>query len=76
MQAVFLTQFFNTGILLILANTNLAELKIGWLSKIFHGSYPDFTDEWYKDIGTTFVKAITVSAFMPLLDPVINMLLA
>lgn len=75
MQAVFITQFFNTGILLLLSNLNLTEIRIGWLSSIFHGTYSDFSDEWYKDIGTTIVKAITVSAFMPLVDPIINMVI-
>lgn len=40
---VFLTQFFNTGFLLVLATSNMSETNIPLLKSLFRGPYTDMT---------------------------------
>ena len=65
---VFLSQFFNTGILILLAGSNLSETSIPFLNRVLKGQYTDFNSEWYNDIGATIQQAMVVSALMPLIE--------
>ena len=66
MVYVFVAQFFNTGIsiLLINANTNEAGLKLG----IFNGSNPDFDYSWYDNIGSALVSTMLFNAYWPFIE--------
>ena len=65
---VFVTQFFNTGVLILLASANLSETKVPVLNELARGPYTDFTSEWYRDVGGIIVKAMVISAIMPLVE--------
>ena len=56
--AIFLSQYFNTALVLTLSYTN-----------IFGGSrnsgFSDFTHDWYNVVGETFVTTMGIQAFMP-----------
>ena len=49
-NGVFIVLFFNTGLLLLMANANLADVS-GWLSGFFNGSYYDYSPAWYQKVG-------------------------
>jgi hypothetical protein len=66
--AVFITQFFNTAILLLLFNANMSENSIPILSEVLRGEYTDFHEEWYSDIGCTILKAMIVAAVFPVIE--------
>ena len=62
--AIFFAQFFNTGILLMLVNANMAGQ--GWpLSSIFRGIDPDFNSRWFANVGDTLVNSMFINIYMP-----------
>lgn len=65
-KAVLVAVFLNTGILILIVNADLSEVsKV--LGKIFHGSYSDYSPEWFEKIGNTIVNTMLVNAFMPII---------
>jgi len=66
--AVFLTQFINTAILLLVYNANLTEHGFPFFSQILKGRFTDFSEDWYKDIGVTIVKALMIAAVLPVFE--------
>ena len=63
-NGVFLVLFFNTGILILLADANLSEVGSG---TIFGEVYYDYSPKWYANIGNTLVSTMLLNAFMPLI---------
>eukprot|EP00117_Sycon_ciliatum_P041124 scpid37102/ scgid30137/ len=63
MGSIFIVQFFNTAILLILTNANTVDAGLGFLP--FKGKYNDLNFEWYNDIGASFVITMGTAAVMP-----------
>ena len=53
-NGVFIVLFFNTGILLLLVNANLADVSNA-LSNIFNGPFYDYSPRWYATVGNTLV---------------------
>lgn len=51
--SVFVAQFFNTGILIILVNASVEEAGLPF--KFFDGTYRDFNAEWYGDVGSSLI---------------------
>ena len=51
-NGVFIVLFFNTGILLILVNANLADVS-SVLGNIFDGAFYDYSPRWYATVGNT-----------------------
>jgi hypothetical protein len=66
--AVFITQFFNTAILLLLFNANMSEQDVPLFSGALTGAYTDFNDDWYVDIGGTITKAMIVASIFPIIE--------
>jgi len=62
-NGVFIAQFFNTGILLLLVNANISEHFLGKF--ISSGKYYDYYPEWYQDVGTKIVKTMIINCIMP-----------
>jgi len=58
-NSVFYVQFFNSGILLVLATSN---------NFIVNGTYNDFNSYWFKDIGETIFKALVFNIFWPIIE--------
>lgn len=55
---VFIAQFFNTGILLLLVNANLSEHTWvpGSQSVLSVGQFFDYAPQWYVDVGFKLVQ--------------------
>ena len=51
---VFIGLFFNSGILILLTNANLADVS-EFFGAIFSHSYYDYSPQWYATVGTTVV---------------------
>lgn len=77
-NGVFIAQFFNTAILILLVNANFAEFNIPFTS-FFNGPYLDYTYNWYGFVGNRIVQTMIINALMPLgteLIPIITKRLA
>lgn len=66
-NGVFIVQFFNTAMLLLLVNANLTE-QFGFLGAIFEGKIADFNTFWFGDIGKTIVGAMMFNIYWPMLE--------
>jgi hypothetical protein len=66
-DGVFIVQFFNTAILLLLANANLAE-QGAFLGFFFKGKLPDFDSYWFNDIGYSMIYAMMFNIFWPIME--------
>lgn len=66
MTSIFIVQFFNTAILLILTNANTEDAGLGFLP--FKGMYNDLNFEWYNDIGSSFITTMTTAAIFPVIE--------
>ena len=64
---LFIVQFFNTGLLLLLVSADLSQI---WapLQNVFHGQYPDFTLEWYQELGTLISNVMMIMIFTPFIE--------
>lgn len=63
MEAVFVTSFINTGIILLFTN---ADLQYSILSFIpIKQQYPDIGQNWYLDISSALAKTMLVMAVFP-----------
>jgi hypothetical protein len=67
-NSVFVGQFFNTAILLLLVNANLEAQGIPILSWIFEGNLADFDEFWFNDIGNTLVGAMIFNVYFPIAE--------
>lgn len=67
-NGVFIVQFFNTALLLLMVNANLAEQ--GSFFDIFSRTVgmPDFNTQWFNDIGTTLVGAMLFNVYWPVFE--------
>jgi hypothetical protein len=69
MLVTFSTQFINTGILILLINSNFSEQKIPIFSQVFtSGVYKDFTMDWYNDVGQSIMVTMLTTTFMPFVE--------
>ena len=66
-NGVFIVQFFNTALLLLLVNANFNE-QAGFLSLFFSGMVPDFNTWWFQDIGNTLIGAMLFNVYWPVLE--------
>ena len=66
-KGIFIAQFFNTAILLLIVNANFKNTGLPF-HQIFKGQYNDFTEKWYSEVGGTIVKTMTINAVVPLIE--------
>lgn len=66
-NGVFIVQFFNTGMLLLLVNANLEE-QSSILGMIFGGGAADFDSAWFSQIGNTLISAMMFNIYWPLIE--------
>ncbi|CDW90155.1 UNKNOWN [Stylonychia lemnae] len=66
MKSVFFSQFLNTAILLLLVNGNTQQTFLRFLG--LDGQFPDFTLEWYVDIGPALVQTMFIAAIFPAIE--------
>ena len=64
----FIAQLLNTGFLLMLANSNLAEQGIPLLSSMMKaGPDPDFNNRWFKSVGDVMLQSQFLNIYLPLI---------
>jgi len=64
-NGVFIAQFFNTGILLLLVNGNLSEHSPAFITKHVQGPFYDYTPDWYVTVGGKIVQTMIINSIMP-----------
>ena len=70
---MWIVQFFNTALILILINNRLSSRgfikrvlgQAGISDLVFEGDYYEFSSEWYKVIGITIFTSAVINGFTP-----------
>jgi len=70
-NGVFVAQFFNTAIILLLVNANFAEVFTP-LSGTFNGPFPDYVPYWYASVGYAVTDTMILNAFFPIIFQVMD----
>lgn len=71
MIAIWVGQFVNTAILVVLNNAAFNDIDGGYgpLSQLFRvGTMTDFNVEWYKTVGTLLMKTLLMAGLWPLIE--------
>ena len=63
-NGVFIGQFFNTAILLLLVYANFTDSDLP-LTSFFNGPFYDYSDKWYAIVGSQIVKTMVINAILP-----------
>lgn len=64
MHFIFVSQFVNSGIILLLVNANLQYSPISFIP--IYNIYADIGPDWYVDIGYTMTQSMIIMAGMPI----------
>lgn len=64
-NGVFVAQFFNTGILILLVNGNMSEHSPQFFTKFIQGPFYDYMPQWYVDVGYKIVQTMLIQSIMP-----------
>lgn len=67
-NSVFYIQFFNTGLLLLLASWDSREVNSGFTNTFFNGLYTDYNSYWFQDIGKTIYGAMVTNIMWPVFE--------
>jgi len=70
-NGVFIAQFFNTGLVLLLVEANFTE-TFTFASGIFEGQFSDYSESWYQKVGYTLTQTMIINAGMPVATQVIG----
>lgn len=71
MLSVFWMQFFNSGLLFLVApwdSRGAMSEKYSLWNEIFDGIYADFNASWFSDVGVTVCAALFSLMFWPLIE--------
>lgn len=63
-NGVFIAQFFNTAIVILLVNANFEE-NFTPLDNYFKGPFVDYMPKWYSTVGYVIVQTMIINAFFP-----------
>lgn len=76
MIKIFIGQFVNTGLMLLLVNTRIEAIK-SWNAAfpILNGNYNDFDSGWFKNVGCTIFFAMIISIVTPHIGGIIGALI-
>ncbi len=74
-NGVFIAQFFNTAILILLVYANLEEVSPG-IGSILDGQFRDYSPKWYTLVGNNIAQTMLLNAFMPIITESIPVLIA
>lgn len=68
MVTVYVATFFNTGILLLLADANTNQVKsLAWFP-FLNGPFPDLTEDWYIVIAPSLILTMFLNAITPYIE--------
>jgi hypothetical protein len=62
---MFLVQFINTGVVILLVNARVSEIALPDFIPLFAGKYNDFSVEWYKFVGSTISFTMLINIVSP-----------
>jgi hypothetical protein len=62
---MFLIQFINTGVIILLVNAQVSEVKLPDFFPIFAGAFPEFNVQWYAVVGYTISFTMILNIFTP-----------
>jgi hypothetical protein len=62
---MFLIQFINTGLVILLVNAKISEIQLPKFVPLFAGEYQDFTVQWYRVIGSTIGFTMLINIITP-----------
>lgn len=66
-MAIFIATFFNTAILLLLADANFDEVKtLSWIN--LNGPFPDLTEQWYIIIAPSMILTMFINSVYVYID--------
>lgn len=64
-NGIFVAQFFNTGILILLVNGNMSEHAPKFLTKFVVSTFYDYSPEWYETVGFKIVQTMIINSIIP-----------
>jgi hypothetical protein len=64
---LFLFEWINTVLLLLLVNSKIPELSLPDGFPIFNGKFIDFDSSWYRAVGSTITLTMVINICMPLI---------
>lgn len=68
MVTVYVATFFNTGILLLLADANTRQVQsLAWFP-LLDGPFPDLTEDWYIIIAPSLILTMFLNAITPYIE--------
>lgn len=67
-NGVFIVQFFNTALLLLLVNANLEEQGFPLKLLSAERGLSDFNSSWFSDIGVTLTGAMLFNVYWPIIE--------
>eukprot|EP00347_Sterkiella_histriomuscorum_P019608 403340984 len=62
---MFLIQFINTGLVILLVNAKVTEVTLPDFFPLLGGEFQDFTVEWYRVVGTTICLTMMINVIAP-----------
>lgn len=69
MVTTFVATFFNTAILLLLADANTSNITLlSWIPAIQSGPFTDLTEEWYIIVAPSLILTMVLNACSPLIS--------
>ncbi len=77
---VLLGSFLNTGLVLLIVNAQISKgtgvlgplAQDETISSIIKGKYPDFTADWYSDVGLAMTITMLIYVFSPHVPPLLR----
>jgi hypothetical protein len=64
-KKMFVFQFINLAVLVLLVNYNLTLFQLPTFFPILTGRYDDFSVQWYKQVGTTLLFTMCSNVLTP-----------
>ena len=61
--AVFISQFTNTGFILLIASANFDNTPLSFIN--IKNQFSDYSSHWYEQVGSQIVQTMLIQAFMP-----------
>ena len=75
MWKMFVMQFINTGLVIVLVNVSIQSVKEWWNNfPMFTGNYDDLNPTWYSDVGVTIVFTMFINVIVPHLTALIELI--
>ncbi len=76
MWKMFILQFINTGLIIVLVNTYVKSVKDWWTnSPLFTGMFPDLEPGWYAVVGVTLLFTMLINMIVPHLTVIFGLLI-